>query len=188
MTENIICSHRARVRQANETLRSNLQYSIQRISIIDREAFVGYFLLEDIVRLYNYRLKEECHYPSSRQNEKNFRAVIDLFNTAITLAYFAIEHGEYKIVWRSIDQKRLMTSAKSVKKMPKLMKLGVKLLRELSEISAKALDVRQERDDLDVKDFRNEYFFPTVDDIEEVIRVAEERLERMKKGCLRFPH
>ena len=47
-----ITSHRMRVKKANETIK-NLP---ERISVFDREAYVEFFLLEDIVRLYDYRL------------------------------------------------------------------------------------------------------------------------------------
>ena len=189
MAENIIRSHRARVRQSNETLKNNPRYHGQHISVFDREAFVGFYLLEDIVRLYN-RYLEWANDPGSGINGQNVRAVIDLFNAAIKLAYFAIESGDYQKVWKVIEQKRLMAAAKSVKKMPILIELGVKLLRELSKALAEALDVREKRDenpdDLDANDFKNEWLLPTADEIEEVIRVAEERKKRMEQGRNRF--
>ena len=50
-----ITSHRVRVARANELINQ----LPERISIIDREAYVEFFLLEDIVRLYEYRLNQE---------------------------------------------------------------------------------------------------------------------------------
>lgn len=51
MEENIIRSHRARV--------VAVKYTPLRISPIDKEAFVEFLLLEDIVRLYTVRLENE---------------------------------------------------------------------------------------------------------------------------------
>ena len=50
-----IRSHRARVRQANEALKNDPKLSKERISIVDREALVEFYLLEDIVDLYQVR-------------------------------------------------------------------------------------------------------------------------------------
>ena len=49
-----ISSHRSRVKRAEE-YRKN---SPEKISIFDREAFVEFFLLEDIERLYTYRYQK----------------------------------------------------------------------------------------------------------------------------------
>ena len=68
------------MKQANETLKNNPRYKRERISIIDREAFVEFYLLEDIVKLYNIRLKEEQAYvPQGRADEKGKRANIENF-------------------------------------------------------------------------------------------------------------
>lgn len=71
MAGKIIRSHRARSKQAKEMLKNNDEYRGETISIIDREAFVEFYLLEDIVRLYNNRLKREKNYtPQGRADEK----------------------------------------------------------------------------------------------------------------------
>ena len=59
MAEKIIRSHRQRVKAAKDLIPSNPIYRGERISIVDREAFVEFFLLEDIRRLYQMRLKRE---------------------------------------------------------------------------------------------------------------------------------
>ena len=110
MAEKYPRSHRARVRQANDTLKNNTKYKGQRISIIDREAFVEFYLLEDIVKLYDIRLKEEEKYvPDGRMDqmakERNiakFSAIIDVFKAAVGAARAAIDSGDYKRVWKAI--------------------------------------------------------------------------------------
>ena len=188
MAEKVIRSHRARVKQANETLKNNPRFKRERISIIDREAFVEFFLLEDIVKLYNIRLREEKAYiPRGRADEKGrqqniekFSAIIDVFNAAIGAARSAINSGDYKRVWKAIHEGALMATANSVRNLPELKRLAIDLLRELSSDMTYSLDVRRELeedlDDLDaheqnVRKVKN--LPPTMDEIEEVIRAAE---------------
>ncbi len=188
MAEKVIRSHRARVKQANETLKNNPRFKRERISIIDREAFVEFFLLEDIVKLYNIRLREEKAYiPRGRADEKGrqqniekFSAIIDVFNAAIGAARSAINSGDYKRVWKAIHEGALMATANSVRNLPELKRLAIDLLRELSSDMTYSLDVSRELeedlDDLDaheqnVRKVKN--LPPTMDEIEEVIRAAE---------------
>lgn len=188
MAEKIIRSHRARVRQANELLKNDPRYKRERISIVNREAFVEFFLLEDIVKLYSVRLKEEQAYvPQGRADEKGkklniekFSAIIDVFNAAIGAARSSINSGDYKKVWKAIPEGALMAAANSVRNLPELRKLAIDLLRELSadtrdaeEISNK---IEEDLDDLDAheENVRKVKGLPlSMGEIEEVIRVAE---------------
>ena len=196
MAEKYPRSHRARVRQANDTLKNNTKYKGQRISIIDREAFVEFYLLEDIVKLYDIRLKEEEKYvPDGRMDqmakERNiakFSAIIDVFKAAVGAARAAIDSGDYKRVWKAIHEGALMAAANSVRNLPELKKMAIELLRELSEDMIFAQDVSheidEELDDVEaheknvraVKDIP-----PTMDEIEEVIRVAEAAIPDRKR-------
>lgn len=188
MAEKTIRSHRARVKQANETLKTNPRYKRERISIVDREAFVEFYLLEDIVKLYNTRLREEQAYvpqgradeKGKRQNIEKFSAIIAVFNAAIGAARSAINSGDYKKVWKAIHEGALMAAANSVRSLPELKSLAIELLRELSEDMVVAVDVSHELDeDLDDLDAHEENVRrakdlpPTMDEIEEVIRAAE---------------
>ncbi len=140
MKEKIIRSHRERVRQANYMLKTNPGYKNECISIIDREAFVEFYLLEDIVKLYNVRLKEEkerviqvqIDEKDKIQNIENFTAIINIFNAAIIAARSFINSGDYKKVWKAIHEHALMAAANSVKNLPELKELAIELLRELS--------------------------------------------------------
>ena len=196
MAEKTIRSHRARVKQANETLKTNPRYKRERISIVDREAFVEFYLLEDIVKLYNNRLREEQAYvpqgradeKGKRQNIEKFSAIIAVFNAAIGAARSAINSGDYKKVWKAIHEGALMAAANSVRSLPELKSLAIELLRELSEDMVVAVDVSHELDeDLDDLDAHEENVRrvkdlpPTMDEIEEVIRAAEAAIPDRKK-------
>lgn len=188
MAEKILRSHRARVRQAKETLKNNERYRGQRISIIDREAFVEFYLLEDIVRLYEVRLANEQNYHSDgrldemarQRNMKKFSAIIDVFKAAVGAARAAIDSGDYKKVWKAIHEGALMAAANSVKNLPELKKMAIELLRELSEDMVVAEDLShgldEDLDDLEAheENVRRSKNLPfTRDEIEEVIRAAE---------------
>lgn len=196
MAEKTIRSHRARVKQANDTLKNNPRYKRERISLIDREAFVEFYLLEDIVKLYNTRLREEQAYTpqgradekGKRQNIEKFSAIIAVFNAAIGAARSAINSGDYKKVWKAIHEGALMAAANSVRSLPELKSLAIELLRELSEDMVVAVDVSHELDeDLDDLDAHEENVRrvkdlpPTMDEIEEVIRAAEAAIPDRKK-------
>ena len=196
MAQKIIRSHWARVKQANYTLENNPSYRTQRISIIDREAFVEFFLLEDIVALYKMRLREEQAYvpygradeKGKKQNIEKFSAIIAVFNAAIGAARSAINSGDYKKVWKAIHEGALMAAANSVKNLPELKNMAIELLRELSDDMVVAVDVSHELDeDLDDLDAHEENVRrvkdlpPTMDEIEEVIRAAEVAIPDRKK-------
>lgn len=196
MAEKILKSHRARVRQANETLKNNEKYRGQRISIIDREAFVEFYLLENIVRLYEVRLENEQNYHSDgrldemarQRNIKKFSAIIDVFKAAVGAARAAIDSGDYKKVWKAIHEGALMAAANSVKNLPELKKMAIELLRELSEDMVVAEDLShgldEDLDDLEAHEEnvrRVKNLPPTMDEIEEVIRAAEAAIPDRKK-------
>lgn len=196
MAEKTIRSHRARVKQAKETLKNEPRYKRERISLVDREAFVEFYLLEDIVKLYNDRLREEQAYvphgrpdeKGKRQNIEKFSAIIAVFNAAIGAARSAIIAGDYKKVWKAIHEGALMAAANSVRNLPELKSLAIELLRELSEDTVFAVGVSQElEEDLDDLDAHEENVRrakdlpPTMDEIEEVIRAAEVAIPDRKK-------
>lgn len=192
-----IRSHKERVRHAKEFLQRNSRYKNERISIIDREAFVEYFLLEDIVELYSIRLKgEQAYVPVGEHDEKGrelnikkFTAIINIFNAAIGAARSAISSGEYKKVWKAIHEGALMSASKSVKNLPELRSLASEMLRELSNDTIEAeIEDEKSKGDLEelnrheenVRRVKNIPF--TKDEIEEVIRVAEAVIPDRKKN------
>lgn len=191
MADKIIRSHRARVKQANETLENHPRYRRERISIFDREAFVEFFLLEDILKLYKIRLKEETDYiPQGKVDEKGkqnniikFSAIINVFNAAIGAARSAINSGDYKKVWQSIPEWPLMWAANSVKRLPELRKLAIDMLRDLSEdtLAAESVSCGIENDleelEIHEENVRKVQDIPlTMEQIEQVIKAAEEAI------------
>ncbi|MGN1103989.1 MAG: hypothetical protein ACI4QI_03855 [Candidatus Coproplasma sp.] len=197
MAEKFIRSHRARVKQANDTIKNNPRYNRERINIIDREAFVEFYLLEDIVKLYGVRLREEQAYvPHGRADEKGkianiqkFSAIIDVFNAAIGSARSAINSGDYSKVWKAIHEGALMAAASNVKNLPELRKLAIELLRELSSDMLEAVHESHLLDeDLDEIDAHEANYIehydipPTLDEIEEVIRAAEAAIPDKKRS------
>ncbi len=198
-----IRSHRERVKHANWTINNVPRYKRERISIIDREAFVEFYLLEDIARLYTERLKEEEAYrPQGRADEKGkkvnvekFSAIINVFNAAIGAARTAINSADYKKVWKAIHEHQLMVAANSVKNLPELRELAIDLLRELSSDMTAALDVNNDLegdlDDLDAHEEnvrRVKNLPPTVEEIEEVIRAAEAAIPDRKRNSRLDPN
>ncbi len=199
MAEKTIRSHRARVKQANDTLKNNPRYSKERISIIDREAFVEFYLLEDIVKLYNDRLRDEQTYVSQgrldekgrKKNIEKFSAIIAVFNAAIGAARSAINSGDYKKVWKAIHEGALMAAANSVKRLPELKNLAIEMLRDLSDDMLVAVEVsRQLDEDIDDVDahelnVRKVKDLPmTAEYIEEVIRTAEAAIPDRKRTSI----
>lgn len=202
MAEKIIRSHRARVKKANLILSSHPRFSQEHITLIDREAFVEFFLLEDIVRLYEIRLNEEKAYiPHGRADEKGkqinmrmFTAIIDIFEAAIGVARTAINSGNYKKVWKAIPERPLMIAANTTKRLPELRKLAVELLYDLSDDMMEALSVSQELEkSLDALEDHEENVSTvkgipmTMEKIEEVIRAAEDAIpDRKRKSPSRY--
>lgn len=203
MADKTIRSHRERVRQANDTIKTNPRYRRERISIIDREAFVEFYLLEDIVKLYNTRLKEEQAYiPQGRADEKGkqaniekFSAIISVFNAAIGAARTAINSGDYKKVWKAIHEGALMAAANSVRSLPELRELAIDMLRELSSdmlvAVSEANELDEDLDDLDaheenVRRVRN--LPPSMDEIEEVIKAAEAAIPDKRRNSRLDPN
>ena len=188
MAEKIIRSHRQRVKAAKAVIPSNPIYRVERISIVDREAFVEFFLLEDIRRLYQIRLKREedrvavgsVDQRGRNKNIEKFSCIIDVFNAAIGSALAAINSGDYKRVWKAIPEGALMAAANSVRNLPVLRKLAVEMLRDLYndayEASSISYGLEEDIQELDEHDanFRGYNNIPlTPESIEEVIRAVE---------------
>lgn len=187
MAEKTIRSHRERVKEANNTIKYHPYYKTNNISIIDREAFVEYYLLEDIVKLYTQRLdREQKRVTYGRLGEKSritniekFSAIIDIFNAAADVAIGEINSGNYKKVWKAIPEGALMVAAGNTKNLYKLKDMAIELLRELSKDRTDAQEtVQKMNEDADALDaheanVRKVKGLPTVEDIEEVIRAAE---------------
>lgn len=139
---NIIRSHRARVVAANEEVKRRPE----KITIFDREALVEFYLLEDIERLYKFRLEREvAKNPDTphgiKMKELNielFANFINVFKSAAETAWGLIDNGNYKAVWRSIPEHQLMIASNSTKYLRKLAELANDILSSVVEESIKS--------------------------------------------------
>lgn len=148
-----ITSHSFRVKRANE-YRKN---SPKNISIIDREAIVEFYLLEDVVRQYEYNLKQAkdgLEQAQSRagkmamnSNIEKFSAIIDIFNSAIEVAQAQIISDNYKAVWKSIPEHALMVAAGNMKYISRLRDIAKELLKDLMEEALTASGIKMSFDE-----------------------------------------
>lgn len=190
--QKFITSHRYRIRRFKE-LRPNLP---EKISIIDREAYVEFYLLEDVARLYEYRLDQEKQKvvttPSGMRaklaNIEKFTAIINLFNSAIEIAWGHITSGNYSAVWKAIPEHALMVAAGSVKNLPALRKIAVDLLKELMDEAAFAtaenIGLEEDRAKLDAHDanVRSVKGLPASEEIAAVIKAVEVAIPNEQKA------
>jgi hypothetical protein len=188
--EKFITSHGIRVKKAKEHLKT----LPERVSIFDREAFVEFYLLEDIVRLYDYRLATEkkkevetrAGVKAKSLNLEKFSAVINIFKSAIEVAWGEITSGNYKAVWSAIKERPLMIAAGSLKNLPELRDLAVQLLRQLSDEALKATEqniiLDEDIDDLDAheENVRRAKDLPSPEQIAAVIKAVEDAIPDRK--------
>lgn len=181
--QKFITSHRFRVKRAEEARKN----SPEKISIFDREAFVEFYLLEDIVRLYEYRLETEkkkkvetrAGEMAKKRNIEKFTALINIFKSAIEIAWGEITSGNYKTVWKAIPEHALMVAANSLKYLPELRDLAVRLLKTLSEEALEAVGQSvafdESLDDIEAHDanVRTVRGLPSEAEINEIIRAVE---------------
>ena len=190
--QKFITSHWQRVRRAKERIPS----LPEKISIIDREAYVEFFLLEDVARLYEYRLEQEkrkvvttsAGQRAKLANIEKFTAVINLFNSAIEIAWGHITSGNYSAVWKAIPEHALMVAAGSVKNLPTLRKIAVDLLKELMDeaVVATGANIGFEEDQvqLDAHDanVRSVKGLPAPEEIAALIKAVEVAIPDKQKA------
>lgn len=187
-----ITSHRSRVKRAEEYRK----HSLEKISIFDREALVEFYLLEDIVRLYEYRLDFEqkkkvetrAGEMAKKRNMEKFSAIVNIFKSAIEIAWGEITAGNYKAVWSAIPEHALMVAANSLQYLPELRDLAVKLLRALSNDALVATEQNALFDESldEIEDHeanvRRVKGLPSVGEIEDVIKAVEVAIPDEKIG------
>lgn len=156
--KSIVRSHRQRVKDANNYVKTQQNEKINRI---DREAIVEFFLLEDIDRLYDYRLHrltERSRIIGSRAGEMaqssnimRLNALKNLISAAIDVAGSFIYTGQYKPVWQAIPEHALMASVKNnnnnIKYLVKQKEIVIELLRSLSDAALLAQAESQKMDE-----------------------------------------
>lgn len=152
MAKTTIRSHRTRVQAAKDFLATSSRYSAERISLLDREAFVEFFLLEDIYALYDMRLANAqsrnkntvAGKYSKQSNIRKFKAFLEVLGSAMEVAEGMLESGEYAKVRRAIPEALLMIFANSVKFLPTLTKIATEMYEDLSGESLEAEDQRND--------------------------------------------
>lgn len=182
-----ITSHRFRVKRAN----MEIPQLPEPISIIDREAFVESYLLDDIFRLYQWRLERERKIsknidPNDRvgkmvtdRNIAMFTAISKIFAASLQTAEGLKRAGYYKSVWKAIHEGQLMRFAQSIKYLPYLREMAVEMLRQLSKDMLDAgMEVKGLEEALDsIEDheanFRSYHGMTYAEQIEDIIKVAE---------------
>lgn len=190
--QKFITSHRYRVKRAEEARKN----SPEKISVFDREAYVEFYLLEDIVRLYEYRLDQEqkkqvetrAGEMAKKRNIEKFSAIINIFKSAIEIAWGEITSGNYKAVWSAIPEHALMVAANSLKYLPELRDLAVRLLRALSNDALEAMEQSMLLDESldEIEDHeanvRKVKGLPSATEIDEIIRAVEVAIPDNKKS------
>ena len=145
---------------------------------------------------------EKAYVPHGRADERGqksniekFSAIIQIFDAAIGAARAAIMSGDYKKVWKAIHEGALMAAASSVKNLPELKALAIDLLRELSADTMEAVGASSELDeDLDDLDRHEENVRkvkdlpPSMDEIEDIIRVADAAIPDKKRNSRLDPN
>lgn len=183
MKQKLITSHRSRVKRA----KMHVENSPEHISIFDREALVEFYLLEDVVRLCEWRMKKENEkIVTTRGGEMSHKlhleqltAIINIFKTIIEIAESEIIAGNYKAVWSSIPESALMKAAGKVQYLPQLRALATKMLRSLSsEAITATAEGEALNDDIDAieahdKNVRKVKGLPSSTEIDELIRAVE---------------
>lgn len=190
--QKFITSHRYRVKRAVELIKK----WPEKITIFDREAFVEFFLLEDIVRLYEYRLDREqkkqvetrAGEMTKKRNIEKFVAIINIFKSATEIAWGEITSGNYKAVWRAIPEHALMVAANSLKYLPELRDLAVRLLKTLSKDALEATQQTvlfdEELDEIEDHEanVRSVKGLPSQEEINEVIKAIEIAIPEEKRN------
>lgn len=156
--QKFITSHGFRVKRANDYRKK----SPEKISIIDREALVEFYLLEDIERLYLYRLDRNIKKSatdtkygkiSGRAAQNILRSTLYLVKSAIEVSKNKIDIGRYSDVWKAIPEGALMRAASNMNYLDKMKEMLGDLLGELSpealDAVQKVIDSEEELNDLE---------------------------------------
>lgn len=150
--QKLITSHGFRVKRAKEYVAN----SPEKISLIDREAIVEFYLLEDIQRLYIYRLNKAIQSPpsqtrdgamSSAMTQKILQSTLHLIKSAIEVAANKINMGSYSDVWKAIPEGALMRAASNIKYLEKMKEMLSDLLGQLSPEALQAVQIVMQRDE-----------------------------------------
>lgn len=136
MTSTFITSHYKRVIKANNAIKYSPEINHRKA----KNAYVKFYLLEDILELYKYRLTIEeekvlnthAGEMAKARNTEKFKAVVTIFESVIEVAWSAIISGKYKVVKCAIKERALIAATGNINCLSKLRELAVNMLKELS--------------------------------------------------------
>lgn len=183
MAEKTIRSHRSRVKQAKYILEHDEYFKKLRISIFDREAFVEFFLLEDVERLYcdiyasvraHKKETREGIFYQKKQLEK-IHYLIYMLKKCKEIMIGKIYDGAYSDVWKAIHERQIMTAAGKTKYLDSLIALTETMLRDVDndalELAKKMLSANEFMDDLDAHDanIRSHFGIESAEEIDAVL-------------------
>lgn len=192
--QTFITSHRYRVQRANELI-SRLP---EKISIFDREAFVEFFLLEDIERLYRFRYeKVKSRHPKTpegiffqkKQLEK-VHYLIHMLTGCIEVFNMKIDAGSYADVWKAIHEHQLKVAAGNMKYLDQLVKMTESMLKEVDEealdLARKMLERGEFMSDLEAHDsnVRSLRGIPEYEETNDVIAPVD--VEKSNKNSTKY--
>ncbi len=181
--QKFITSHKERVARAKRLI----DQLPEKISIFDREAFVEFFLLEDIERLYRYRydkvkskdkITPEGRFFQKKQLEK-IHYLIYMLDRCIEVMEGKIDDGAYSDVWKAIHEHQLMVAAGNLKYLDKLVEMTEGMLRDVDNealvLAQKMLDAEEFMNDLEAHDanVRRLKGIPEYQEINDVIDPAD---------------
>lgn len=179
-----ITSHSFRRKRANDVVAR----SPERISVFgDREALVEYYLIEDIIHLYEYRLKQVLNDPASTKGGKigasksaqKYTALLNIFKTIGDLSRILLHEGNYTAVRTAIHERALMRAAGKMKYIAKMKNMAIDIARSLSQecldVWAANTEMEEEFDIVEMteEDLRTVRGLPSQDEVAALIRELE---------------
>ena len=188
-----IRSHMERVKAAKAHISSN---GIK-CSIFDREAFVEFFLLEDIERVYQDKYNKGKERQESgtttrsklgkKANELNvqkFFAIKELFKNIVEVTVEQLYAENYKLVWKSIPEHALMRAANSTKYLSDLKDMAKDLIKNILDEAIVAVENLMGIDDIEEYieihegNVRKIKDLPDTEEMESLMKAAEDLLSK----------
>ncbi len=193
-SKKIITSHSSRAKRAKEIIKN----WPEKVSIFDREAFIEFLLLEEVLALFEKKYETELKRkaPTGRAgkmaHEKNlarFSHLKSIYGETVDVARALIDAGDFKIVWQTVPERNLMKAARNPRTVEMVESIGASLLKSLTD-EALELEIIREKynEDLDAiesheANVRSVKGLPSMGnpaDIKEVEDVVEEVKKNVK--------
>lgn len=192
--QKFITSHKERIARAKRII----DQLPENISIFDREAFVEFFLLEDIERLYRFRYqKVKEQHPKTREGiffqKKQLEKIhylIYMLTGCIEVFNMKIDVGAYSDVWKAIHEHQIRVAAGNMKYLDQLVKMTEFMLKEVDEealdIARKMLEKGEFMNELEAHDanVRSLRGIPEYEEVNDVINPAD--MEKINENSTKY--